>query len=213
MKNPYVHERFGALAGAVASAPITVPALGCLAPNGEILPRLTTGMNAPDWTPSSLEKFPLHCNNNAFIPSSGTAFFPPVLATGPGADAPMVARRPVRGSARSEAGGAGTALAKFGLAAFAFLVGHPGLLWFSYLRENSVFWLNAGGYPVWLRKMVLAAYYPILLVNVGVLLLYGFLVLSCPPRSRRSLWFNFTILALMAGGIAVAVLYIIADDL
>jgi hypothetical protein len=37
------------------------------------------------------------------------------------------------------------------------------------LRESSLFWRNAGGYPVALRALVLATYYPV----TGALLLAG----------------------------------------
>ncbi len=39
------------------------------------------------------------------------------------------------------------------------------LVWFATLRENQAFWTNAGGYPIWLRDLVLMTYLPLL---VGV---------------------------------------------
>lgn len=35
------------------------------------------------------------------------------------------------------------------------------------LREDSLFWRNAGGYPVWVRDLVYALYYPSLLVYLA----------------------------------------------
>jgi hypothetical protein len=32
-------------------------------------------------------------------------------------------------------------------------------------KENPMFWRNAGGYPIWLRSMVLYAFYPLLLLD------------------------------------------------
>lgn len=44
------------------------------------------------------------------------------------------------------------------------------LLWFSYLRETQSFWLNSGGYPIFLRDLVLLFYYPLLtLTTIGVM--------------------------------------------
>jgi hypothetical protein len=40
------------------------------------------------------------------------------------------------------------------------------LLWFSYLRETHSFWLNSGGYPIFLRDMVFVFYYPLLALSI-----------------------------------------------
>jgi hypothetical protein len=40
------------------------------------------------------------------------------------------------------------------------------LLWFSYLREMHSFWLNSGGYPIFLRDMVSLFYYPMLILSM-----------------------------------------------
>jgi hypothetical protein len=57
------------------------------------------------------------------------------------------------------------------------------LVWFAMLRENPVFWTNVGGYPVWLRDLVLLTYLP-LFVGTGL----GLSVLSmiCFLRVCRS---------------------------
>jgi hypothetical protein len=43
------------------------------------------------------------------------------------------------------------------------------LVWFAVLRENQLFWTNAGGYPVWLRDLVLVTYLPLLAGTVSLL--------------------------------------------
>jgi hypothetical protein len=43
------------------------------------------------------------------------------------------------------------------------------LVVFAVLRENSAFWTNAGGYPAWLKDLVLWAYLPLLLGTLGLL--------------------------------------------
>ena len=40
---------------------------------------------------------------------------------------------------------------------------------FSFLRETHEFWLNSGGYPVFLRDLVLVTYYPLVIFNFFVL--------------------------------------------
>ncbi len=39
------------------------------------------------------------------------------------------------------------------------------LLWFSHLREDTLFWRNSGGYPVPLRETVKFSYYPLFLLS------------------------------------------------
>lgn len=104
-------------------------------------------------------------------------------------------------------------LARLGLALFAFLLGLPLLLWFCWLRETPIFWRNEGGYPVWLRAVVLDTYYPILFLNVFLMFLYVFLLLRAPPRSQRSLRLNLAVLALMAAAIGFAVICTVADNI
>ena len=39
----------------------------------------------------------------------------------------------------------------------------------AWLREDPMFWRNAGGYPVWLRETVHAAFVPLFLVQAAAL--------------------------------------------
>jgi hypothetical protein len=91
------------------------------------------------------------------------------------------------------------------LAVLALFGGMPVLVWFSWLRETHLFWMNAGGYPVWLRELVLGAYHPLLLASIGGTGLYFLLLLVQPPRSRRLLYLEFALFALMVTAIAIAV--------
>ena len=72
----------------------------------------------------------------------------------------------------------GLVLVRLGLALFAFLLGLPLLLWFCWLRETPIFWRNVGGYPVWFREVVLEAYYPVFGLNVALMLLYFYLIVT-----------------------------------
>ncbi len=107
---------------------------------------------------------------------------------------------------------AGIALARLGVAAFVSLVALPVLGWFCWLRESHIFWLNEGGYPVWLREVVLDTYYPIFFINVVLVAIYAMLLLRAPPRTRRSLRLNIGVLGLMFTAISFAGLYTIADN-
>ncbi len=60
------------------------------------------------------------------------------------------------------------------------------LVWFATLRENQVFWTNAGGYPIWLRDLVCWTYLP-LFVGVGLSLML--LSMACFSRICRSIRF------------------------
>jgi len=62
------------------------------------------------------------------------------------------------------------------------------LVVFAVLRENQVFWTNAGGYPIWLRDLVLWTFYPILAITGMSLIL---LSMACFSRVCRSLRFSF----------------------
>ncbi len=75
------------------------------------------------------------------------------------------------GSHRTEptpAGGApilatGALAAGFNLVLLAVLIG------FVWLKEDPMFWRNAGGWPVWLRETVLWGFYPLLALEAAVL--------------------------------------------
>lgn len=76
------------------------------------------------------------------------------------------------------------------------------LIWFATLRENQAFWTNAGGYPIWLRDLVLWAFYPLLF---GTIILHFSLGTACFSRICRSLrFFVFeSLFLLLCGGLIV----------
>jgi hypothetical protein len=61
---------------------------------------------------------------------------------------------------------------------------------FAFLREDPMFWRNAGGWPVWLRDVVETTFYPMLTVEVGVLVALSVLCFRCPilARGGRRVW-------------------------
>lgn len=59
------------------------------------------------------------------------------------------------------------------------------LVWFAILRENQVFWTNAGGYPIWLRDLVLWTYIPLLGVAGLSLMALSMACFSRICRSKR----------------------------
>jgi len=60
------------------------------------------------------------------------------------------------------------------------------LVCFAVLRESRVFWTHAGGYPLWLRDLVLWTYMPLLLGTVGLL---GGLSVACWAKIAGGLRF------------------------
>lgn len=54
--------------------------------------------------------------------------------------------------------------------AFAGLLSWAVALTFADLRENPLFWRNVGGYPIWLREVVLTTFYPLFAFNLILLL-------------------------------------------
>lgn len=104
-------------------------------------------------------------------------------------------------------------LARAGLALFGLVAGLPLLVTFSVLREMELFWRNDGGYPIWLRDLVLVAFYPILMIDLAVVLVYGCLLMGCQPRSKRVLIAEFGVLSLMAAALVFSVVWSILDDL
>jgi len=81
------------------------------------------------------------------------------------------------------------------------------LVWFAILRENQVFWTNAGGYPIWLRDLVLWSYLPLF---GGVGLSLAALSMACFSRVCRSLSFFVVegLLLLMCWGLLATTSYI-----
>ena len=87
-----------------------------------------------------------------------------------------------------------TILVSAGLVVTTLLAIGAGLLlvWFAVLRENHVFWTYGGGYPIWLRDLVLWTYWPLLLGTIGLLF-----VLSAACFARLGGGLRFMVLELM----------------
>lgn len=73
-----------------------------------------------------------------------------------------------------------------GAAGLALLLVNSG---FTVLKETPVFWRDIGGYPVALRELVLAGYYPLLGFNILLCLLFtGLAARDYGLRARCSWW-------------------------
>jgi hypothetical protein len=58
---------------------------------------------------------------------------------------------------------------------------------FAWLREEPLFWTNAGGWPIWLRDLVGISFYPLLLIQLLVLTAFtGGCLFHPSPRRRRA---------------------------
>lgn len=86
------------------------------------------------------------------------------------------------------------------------------LLPFVWLREDPHFWTNAGGYPLWLRDLVLVAYYPLLLVYGALLPCLSWLWLCWPARSVRLFCVEATVLAVLWVVVALVVAMMLANN-
>ncbi len=66
---------------------------------------------------------------------------------------------------------------------------------FALLREDPMFWRNAGGWPIWLRELVLDTFYPLFAGEVSVLIVLSMLVFCSQSlaRWRKHTW-TFTAL-------------------
>ena len=73
---------------------------------------------------------------------------------------------------------------------FSFLLA---LVFFAFLREEPSFWTNAGSWPIWLREIVGAVFYPMLLLELLTLLVFTGLCV----RSRGSRYRSTTIAVVM----------------
>lgn len=81
---------------------------------------------------------------------------------------------------------------------------------FALLREDPLFWRNAGGWPVWLRETVYLTFYPLLAAELMVLLALStwFLIHPRPAIKRRRLWPLAAVMWFWTG----AVLLIVASN-
>lgn len=73
---------------------------------------------------------------------------------------------------------------------FSFLLA---LVFFAFLREEPSFWTNAGSWPIWLREIVGAVFYPMLLLELLTLMVFTGLCV----RSRGSRYRSTTIAVVM----------------
>lgn len=83
------------------------------------------------------------------------------------------------------------------------------LLFFAYLREQSSFWTNEGNWPIWLRELVGASFYPMLLLELFLLTVFSgacFRTLGSGYRTATTvvlvvpfLWTLFILVLLIVG--------------
>jgi hypothetical protein len=83
------------------------------------------------------------------------------------------------------------------------------LVFFAYLREQSSFWVSAGNWPIWLRELVGASFYPLLLLELLLLIIFSLAcvrILSSGYRRTTSavlvlpfLWILFILILVIVG--------------
>jgi hypothetical protein len=68
---------------------------------------------------------------------------------------------------------------------------------FAFLRETHEFWLNSGGYPIVLRDLVLVGYYPLMLIDLGILI--GLTIVPCAKLKTPRGFLKYQLLLLVGG--------------
>lgn len=87
------------------------------------------------------------------------------------------------------------------------------LLVFAILKENPMFWRNAGGYPIWLRQMVLVTFYPALIVQIPLLLSHSWSVLKHRRIAGSPRWFVTAAIGLPWLLLFITVLIVVGNNL
>ncbi len=87
------------------------------------------------------------------------------------------------------------------------------LLPFVWLREAPQFWTNAGGYPLWLRDLVLVAYSPLLLIYVGLLGFLSWLWIFRPSRFARLFCVEALVLLFLWAVVALVATLMLANNI
>ncbi len=87
------------------------------------------------------------------------------------------------------------------------------LLPFVWLRETPDFWTNAGGYPIYLRDLVLVAYYPLLFVYLAWLPFLSWRWICRPSRDIRRFCVEAVLLALLWAVVVLVVMLMLANNI
>ena len=83
---------------------------------------------------------------------------------------------------------------------------------FTVLKETPLFWHNAGGFPVALRELVLAVYYPLLGLNMLLCLIVGALAVCEFGRRGRGAWWAIAVAVLMWAALVLNVGWLVANN-
>jgi len=86
------------------------------------------------------------------------------------------------------------------------------LFYFVLLRESPVFWMNIGGYPLWLRDVVEITYYPLFFLNLGILISLSSLLFSYPPISRTIMWIEAGMISFLWGCFGIIFVMNVANN-
>lgn len=87
------------------------------------------------------------------------------------------------------------------------------LLPFVWLRETPHFWTDAGGYPIWLRDLLLVAYHPLLFSYMALLGFLSWRLLKRPPRSAGLFCVEALVLGLLWLVLALVATLMLANNI
>lgn len=80
-------------------------------------------------------------------------------------------------------------------------------------KETPVFWRNEGGYPVWVRSVVLLGFYPVLLAAIACVLLFTASCIREYRTSRRVATTHLVVAVLMWLLLAGVFILLLANNL
>jgi hypothetical protein len=87
------------------------------------------------------------------------------------------------------------------------------LMAFSYLREEPIFWTNAGDWPVWLREMVQSSYYPLMFLEFLLLTVFSGVSIQLLSTRAQSASLSVILLPILWGLLFVVIANSIANNL
>jgi hypothetical protein len=87
------------------------------------------------------------------------------------------------------------------------------LCWFVHLKEQPLFWRNEGGWPVWLRELVLICFYPLTGVELVLLLVLTWTGCRCVGASRRLMVARIGGLVISWGFFILVIIILAANNL
>ena len=85
------------------------------------------------------------------------------------------------------------------------------LLMFAWLREQPLFWMNAGHWPIWVRELVSITFYPLLLLELSLLIGFSVMFGWCLAVYRSGAVIILLVLGLLWALLLLVALIVVTD--